>query len=52
MKNILKIFGADQKGEKEDGEEKLYGVLEKLMQTLMSPEVLKGPMNELKGKVY
>jgi hypothetical protein len=50
MENIAKIFGSESQG-KEDEEEKLYGVLEKLMQTLMSPEVLKTPMNELKQKV-
>ena len=35
----------------EQNDEQMYGVLEKIMETLLSPEVLKEPMSQLKEKV-
>jgi hypothetical protein len=47
-----KIMGMFQGGDGEQSEEQMYGVLEKIMETLLSPEVLKEPMSQLKQKVF
>jgi peroxin-19 len=44
FKKILGMFQSD------GGDEKLGGALEKIMETLLSPEVLKEPMAQLKAK--
>jgi hypothetical protein len=47
-----KIMGMFSGGGGEQSEEQMYGVLEKIMETLLSPEVLKEPMLQLKQKVF
>jgi len=46
MGEFEKLFQGE--GNEEGGEERMHGILENIMQTLMSPDILKQPMEDLR----